>query len=201
MEEETSENILRFKFNSNLERLSKITNTGGGVLWMTGLSGSGKSTIADALKVKLIDFNVNSFVLDGDDVRSGLCKDLSFSLEDREENIRRVAEVARLLSRNANLVLCCFISPTKKVRELARKIIQDNFFEIYIKSEVEQCIKRDPKGLYKKALIGEITNFTGINSEYDVPISPDLTLDTNDYSIDQSVFRIIEFLKEKNLLK
>lgn len=149
-------------------------------LWMTGLSGSGKSTIADLLEQKLLIVGIHTLILDGDNVRLGLCKDLGFSLEDRRENIRRVAETARLLNDAGVVVIAAFISPLRIDREMARQIIGNSFREIYVNAPLEICIKRDVKGIYQKALRGEIREFTGISSPYEPPLHPDIEINSNE---------------------
>ncbi|OGS35862.1 MAG: adenylyl-sulfate kinase [Elusimicrobia bacterium RIFOXYB2_FULL_49_7] len=166
--------------------------------WLTGLSGSGKSTLSLALYNRFAKFSYTSFQLDGDVVRTGLCSDLGFSDNDRHENVRRIAEVAKLLNQAGVTVLASFISPFKTDRALARKIIgPDKFVEIYIKASLETCEKRDPKGLYKKARAGKIKKFTGVDSPYEVPAKPDLVVPTSEESVQQSVDRVVAFLKKK----
>lgn len=170
------------------------------VLWFTGFSGAGKSTIARALEEKLYESNFKTIILDGDNIRIGLNKDLDFSAEGRKENIRRIAEVARLFNDAGIIVITCFISPFEADRESARQIIgQDSFFEVFINSPLEKCIERDTKGLYKKALKGEIKDFTGINSPYEIPRNPDFVLNTN-ASVDQSIEELRKWLKESQLV-
>ncbi len=151
----------------------------GKVFWMTGLSGAGKSTLANILAGNLWERGFFVEILDGDNLRSGLCSDLDFSIEAREENIRRVAEVAKLLVANGIIVIVSFISPTRKIRALAKKIIGKNdFVEIYINTSLEVCEERDVKGLYKKARKGEISDFTGIHSPFEAPGYPDIEIST-----------------------
>ncbi|MEM6628617.1 MAG: adenylyl-sulfate kinase [Bacteroidota bacterium] len=155
------------------------------VVWFTGLSGSGKSTIARSVEGSLHQMGFFTKLLDGDNVRAGLCKDLSFSQADREENIRRIAEVAKLFLDGGIICLCSFVSPTHHIRSLAQEIIgKDNFLEVYVNASLETCEQRDVKGLYKKARAGEIKQFTGIDSPYEVPTSPFCTLDTNSKNLD-----------------
>lgn len=170
------------------------------VIWFTGLSGSGKSTIANALEDRLFELGYKTYVLDGDNVRMGLNKDLGFSNEDRKENIRRISEVANLFSDSGTLTLTAFISPFIEDREIARNIIRDNFIEVWVKADLEICEERDPKGLYKKARAGEIKNFTGIDSPYESPENPELIIETDKMDIEQSIDTIIEYLKQKNIL-
>lgn len=171
------------------------------VIWLTGLSGSGKSTLANMTQNHLFELGYKVYVLDGDSIRSGLNSDLGFSKEDRSENIRRISEVAKLFSDSGTIVITAFISPFSSDRELARKIIGVGFSEIWIKCDLDTCEKRDPKGLYKKARTGEIKNFTGIDSPYEEPKTPDLIVDTGLQSIQQSLDLIIEFLESKIKLK
>ncbi len=164
------------------------------VLWLTGLSGAGKSTLASALQKRLLMQGFYAFILDGDNVRHGLCRDLGFSKEDRNENIRRVAEVAKLYGSAGISAICSFISPAEENRNLARKIIGTNFVEIYLDCALETCEMRDVKGLYKKARKGEIVNFTGVGDVYEPPVSPDLILKTDVYSVDICVNQVIDYL-------
>lgn len=167
----------------------------GCVLWLTGLSGSGKSTIARGLEYRLIHSGRVSYVLDGDEIRSGLNKDLDFSQTQREENIRRISEVARLFAECGIICITSFISPLRAYRDMARKIIgPDRFFEIYLDASLEVCEGRDPKGMYKKARAGLIKNFTGIDSIYEAPENPDIRLDTAGHTPDENVNRLHEDL-------
>lgn len=169
----------------------------GVVLWFTGLSGSGKSTIAIELERKLFEQGNVAYRLDGDNIRHGLNSDLGFSMEDRDENIRRIAETAALFKDAGLITLVSFISPLRKMRELAANIIgNDVFCEIYVKADVETCKNRDPKGLYKKALAGEIDDFTGITSPYEEPENPALVIDTANMSVDDAVKEIISTIKK-----
>lgn len=161
------------------------------IVWLTGLSGSGKSTIANELSVQLQKENKLAYILDGDNVRSGLNSDLKFSDKDRKENIRRISEVAKLMSDTGVIVIVSFISPFKEDREQAKKIIgNDNFIEVYINTSLEICEERDVKGLYKKARNGEIPNFTGIDSPYEEPERPDIILEAGKFSIKQCVDKL-----------
>lgn len=168
------------------------------VVWLTGLSGAGKSTIATEVEKELVKLNKVVYVLDGDNIRHGLCSDLGFSKEDRDENIRRIAEVSALFKDAGFIVVVACISPSKKMREFAKKTIgEDNFIEIYIKADIETCIKRDPKGLYIKAKYGEIKNFTGIESDYEVPERPNLIVDTSVLSIEEATAMVLDFIIKK----
>lgn len=171
------------------------------VLWFTGLSGSGKSTIANALAAELFSQNINTYVLDGDNIRHGLNKDLGFSDDDRKENIRRIAEVSKLFVDNGTIAITAFISPFREDRERARAILpQDEFIEVYIKCPLQACEERDPKGLYKKARNGEIPAFTGIDSPYEEPVNPELIIDTDGLSVQQSVAQIVQYLQNRQLI-
>jgi adenylylsulfate kinase len=169
----------------------------GVTVWLTGLSGAGKTTIANELSQLLKSSNINVIVIDGDEIRKGLCSDLGYSSKDRSENTRRVAEICKILNKGEILTIVSLISPLKQDREIAKQIIGNNqFVEIYIKTPIEVCQERDPKGLYKKIALGEIKNFTGIDLPYEEPINPHLTIDTTIISIDNATKTIINlFLK------
>ena len=169
-------------------------------VWLTGLSGSGKSTIARNLEVALTGRGIKAFILDGDNIRHGLNKDLGFLHADRSENIRRVSEVAKLMNSAGLLVITAFISPYRKDREDARSVIGRNkFVEVYVNASIDVCIKRDPKGLYKKAIAGEITNFTGIDSPYDAPLFHQIEINTEESTVQEAVDKIMEYLFEHEL--
>ncbi|MEQ1440405.1 adenylyl-sulfate kinase [Fontimonas sp. SYSU GA230001] len=171
------------------------------VIWFTGLSGAGKSTIANALEGELFRLGFHSYLLDGDNIRHGLNKDLGFSDAERVENIRRIGEVAKLFADAGLIALTAFISPFRADRDLVRKIMPEGeFFEVYVHAPLDVCESRDPKGLYKKARAGQIKNFTGIDSPYEAPEHPDLTINTGELSIEQSVHTLLAFLKEKGKL-
>ncbi|MBM7563589.1 adenylyl-sulfate kinase [Paenibacillus sacheonensis] len=168
-------------------------------LWFTGLPGSGKSTLAFALEQALHARNIASYVLDGDNIRHGLNRDLGFSNGDRTENIRRIGEVSKLFADAGLFVLSAFISPDEKDRRMVKEMFQPgDFIEIYVKCSLAECEKRDPKGLYKKARSGQISNFTGIDGKYDVPRNPDLIIDTENMTIDQSLDVLLAYLEERN---
>ena len=168
------------------------------VLWITGLSGSGKSTIAIALERALFARGYVAQVLDGDNIRSGINKNLGFSLEDRQENIRRIAEVAKLYLESGLITICSFISPTREIREMAKRIIgAEDFNEVFIDTPLEVCEQRDVKGLYKKARAGEIKGFTGIDSPFEKPLNPQLTIHTDGQAVPDSVEIALEFTLEK----
>jgi len=171
------------------------------VLWFTGLSGSGKSTIAHAIEEQLFKLGCKTFVLDGDNVRHGLCSDLGFSKKDRKENIRRIGELAKLMLESGTIVLTAFISPFQEDREKVRNLIpQGDFVEIYCKASLETCELRDVKGLYKKAKNGEIKNYTGISSPYEVPVNPEFVIDTERETIGESSDKIMKLIESLNIL-
>ena len=172
----------------------------GFTLWMTGLSGSGKSTITDVLVTKFEERGVPLEVLDGDVVRENLSKGLGFSKEDRDTNIRRIAFVANLLSRNGVPVITAAISPYRAIRDEARQLMGDRFIEAYVKASVETCEERDVKGLYAKARAGEIKEFTGVSDPYEPPENPELVIDTEKQSPEQSAQQILAYLEERELI-
>lgn len=177
-------------FDSILDRKEKeeLLNQKAVVLWLTGLSGSGKSTIARGVEQLLHQKGIFTKLLDGDNLRTGLNANLGFSDQDREENIRRVAETAKLFVEAGVVTICSFVSPTIKIRNSAKRIIGDvDFLEIYINASFEECAKRDVKGLYKKALAGEIKNFTGLDAPFESPGNPFIILDTENQSIEDSI--------------
>jgi adenylylsulfate kinase len=169
------------------------------VVWMTGLSGSGKSTIGKALERLLFDNGYKTALLDGDNIRDGINKNIGFDEEGRKENIRRVSEVAKLFVQNGIITICCFVSPTKEIRKIARDIVGENFKEVFINSTLEQCESRDIKGLYKKARAGEIKDFTGISSPFDTPTAAEIIITTQDKTIEESTnelyLKIIDYIK------
>lgn len=171
------------------------------ILWFTGLSGSGKSTLAHAVEDYLHHMGISTFVLDGDNVRHGLCSDLGFSDDDRIENIRRIGELAKLMVEAGVITLTAFISPFKSDRNSARNLVpHGDFLEIYCQCPIETCEKRDVKGLYKKARAGEIPFFTGIGSPYEAPDQPELVVNTHDQSLDESVQRVIDLLVQRGII-
>lgn len=168
------------------------------VVWFTGLSGSGKSTLANNLETKLYNEGILTYILDGDNIRHGLNKDLGFSEDDRKENIRRIGEVSKLMIDSGIIVLTAFISPFREDRNTVRELLGDNeFLEIYVKCPVEICEKRDVKGLYKKARNGEIKQFTGIDSPYEAPENPEYIIDTQNTSLEKSAEDLYKFIKKK----
>jgi adenylylsulfate kinase len=171
------------------------------VLWFTGLSGAGKSTLANAIDYELFKQGFRSYVLDGDNIRHGLNKDLRFGNSDRKENIRRIGEVAKLFVDSGLIVLTAFISPFREDREIVRRMFtNEEFIEIFLNCPINVCENRDPKGLYKKARQGEIPDFTGITSPYEIPDYPEIIIETNDTSIEQSIQQVLTYLREKKIL-
>ena len=194
-----SSNISWHEMSINKKTRSELNSQKPCVVWFTGLSGSGKSTIANILEQKLHTAGKRTYLLDGDNVRHGLNKDLGFTDTDRVENIRRVAEVSKLMVDAGLITLVSFISPFKSERQMAKDLLSsDEFFEIFVNTSLEECEKRDPKGLYKKARAGELKNFTGIDSLYEEPENPDLILDTTSSNAEELTDKIIKFLKDKN---
>ncbi len=172
------------------------------LIWFTGLSGAGKSTLANALDVEFYKRGVHSYILDGDNVRSGMNRDLGFSDEDRVENIRRIAEMSKLFVDAGMVVMTAFISPFKAERLLARELLEDGeFVEVYVKASLNVCEARDPKGLYKKARAGEIRNFTGIDSPYEEPDNPELVLDNDGCTIEENVDILINYLVNRGYIE
>lgn len=168
------------------------------VVWFTGLSGSGKSTLANQVDKELFKQGIRTFSLDGDNIRQGLNNNLGFSKEDRHENLRRIAEVSKLFVESGAIVIASFISPLKKDREMIRKIIgEENFVEIFVNTSLEECERRDVKGLYKKARAGEIKNFTGIDAPYENPEGPDIEIKTEEEGIEVAIKRIVIHLQNK----
>ena len=184
------------------ERRNQLNNHKSVVLWFTGLSGSGKSTMSHALEERLFNKGCRTFVLDGDNIRHGLNSHLSFSDKDRKENIRRIGEVSKLMMEAGFIIMTAFISPFREDRIEVRNLIPNgDFIEIYCKASLETCEARDVKGLYKRARAGEINNYTGISSPYEVPENADLIIDTEQETLEDSVSTIIRFLKKKTIIK
>ncbi|WP_452219087.1 adenylyl-sulfate kinase [Lacinutrix undariae] len=168
------------------------------LIWFTGLSGSGKSTIANIVEQELYKLNVKTYTLDGDNIRKGINSDLTFAPEDRTENIRRIAEISNLMVDAGVVVLAAFVSPYKKDRVNIKNIVKDdNFVEVYINTSVEECERRDVKGLYKKARTGEIKNMTGISAPYEAPENPDIEIKTEEKSVEEAVHDIMNYIKPK----
>ena len=196
-----SENIVWSDGYVSREQFEKKNGHKGCVLWFTGLSGSGKSTIATALEQLLFELKTQVFVLDGDNVRHGLNKDLGFTEEGRKENIRRISEVANLFKESGSITLTAFISPYRADREQARGVIgESDFLEVFIDTPLETCIERDPKGLYKKAINKEIPNFTGITDPYEEPENPALHITTENKSVEECAQEIVNKLKVKEII-
>ena len=196
-----STNITWHETGLTQEDRAKRNGHRGVVIWLTGLSGSGKSTIAVETQAKLFEMGCQVYILDGDNIRHGLNKDLGFSPEDREENIRRIGEVAKLFADAGMIVLTSFISPYRKDRDRARSLLNPgDFIEIYVNAPLDVCEDRDPKGLYKKARAGEIPEFTGISAPYEPPLEPELEIRTDALSVEESAEKIIDYLKEKGVL-
>ena len=192
------DNIIPHKYQVSKEDRNSNNGHNSFLIWFTGLSGSGKSTIANNLEEKLLKMNISTYTLDGDNIRKGVNNDLTFSPKDRSENIRRIAEVANLFVDAGVVVLGAFVSPYRKDRENIKKIVGDsNFIEIYINTSLKECEKRDVKGLYKKARKGEIKNMTGIDAPYEAPMNPDIEIKTEILTIDKSVKRIIDIIIKK----
>ena len=196
-----SSNVIYHQASVTRQRRNKLNDHHSVVLWFTGLSGSGKSTLAHALEEKLFQKGCRTFVLDGDNIRHGLNSNLDFSEKSRTENIRRVSEVSKLMMESGLIVMTAFISPFNKDRDVARKLISnDDFIEIYCKASLETCEARDVKGLYKRARAGEIKNYTGIDSPYEKPENPELVIDTDQQSLEESMSNILDFLKSNGVI-
>jgi len=172
----------------------------GCTVWLTGLSGSGKSTIAVDLEKRLCERGVRTYILDGDNIRHGLNKNLGFSPADRTENIRRIGEVAKLFTDAGVVALTAFISPYRADRDQVRALMPDDFIEVHVECPVDVCEQRDVKGLYKKARAGEIKEFTGVSAPYEVPLTPELTIDTSRQSVDASAQQILAYLEQRGIV-
>ncbi|VAW87306.1 Adenylylsulfate kinase [hydrothermal vent metagenome] len=196
-----SSNVVWHQATITREKREELNKHKSAVLWFTGLSGAGKSTLALAVEEQLYQRGCRTFVLDGDNVRHGLCGDLGFSIEDRTENIRRVGEVAKLFTEGGLIVLTAFISPLRSDRESARNVMpHGDFLEIYCDATLAVCEGRDVKGLYKKARSGEIPEFTGISSPYEAPVNPELSVPTGELSLEESAQKVIELLLARNII-
>ena len=184
------------------ERRNQLNGHKSAVIWFTGLSGSGKSTLAHSVEEELHNLDCRTFVLDGDNVRHGLSSNLTFSDVDRKENIRRIGEAAKLMMEAGVIAMTAFISPFREDRNNVRGLLsQEDFIEIFCKASLETCESRDVKGLYKRARTGEIKNYTGIDSPYEAPDNPELVIDTDGETLEESATKVIEFLKSKNIVK
>ena len=196
MMQDTADNLFPI-FNNILQRKDKekLLHQNAKVIWMTGLSGSGKTTVAKGLERYLHSQGILNQLLDGDNIRVGISNNLSFSSEDRVENIRRISEVSKLFLNCGVVTLNCFVSPTIKIREIAKEIIgAENFIEIYINASIETCENRDVKGLYKKARQGKIKDFTGISAPFEAPENPEIEINTSELSIDESVQKVLDYI-------
>ncbi len=201
MAEQKATNVTWHEHSVPKEEREKLNGHKGGILWFTGLSGCGKSTIANATDHLLHKKGIHTFVLDGDNVRMGLNKNLGFSPEDRTENIRRIGEVAKLFSDAGVVVLTAFISPYRADRDAARALLPEGaFHEIYVNASLETCEGRDPKGLYKKARAGEIKGFTGIDAPYEAPEKGELELDSDGKGIDDLAGEVVAYLESKGVI-
>ena len=192
------ENIIPHSYQISKKDRQKNNDHSSFLMWFTGLSGSGKSTIANVVEQELHKQGIKTYTLDGDNIRNGINSDLTFSPEDRTENIRRIAEISNLMVDAGVVVLAAFVSPYKKDRENIKAIVkEENFIEIYINTSLEECERRDVKGLYKKARSGEIKNMTGISAPYEAPENPELEIETEKEAVEQSVKRIIDYIIPK----
>jgi adenylylsulfate kinase len=201
MNEPKSKNITWHHGELSLQERRSAMGQHGAVIWFTGLSGSGKSTLARRVESELMATGHAAYVLDGDNVRHGLNKDLGFSPEDRTENIRRIGEVAGLFADSQMLVLTAFISPYREDRAAARAVADGHFVEVHLATPLDVCEERDPKGLYQKARSGEIPSFTGISAPYEEPESPEITIDTAEHDLDASANIVLGFLRDQGYLK
>ena len=201
MKEKKATNVVWHAHKVTREERESLLKQKGVVLWFTGLSGSGKSTIANEVAHRLHSMGKLTYVLDGDNIRHGLNKNLGFSPEDRNENIRRISEVANLFADAGLIAITAFISPYRKYRNFCRELVgNDRFIEIYAKASLETCEKRDPKGMYKKARAGIIKDFTGINAPYEEPENPELIVDTDKETVEESTEKVLKKLKEKEYI-
>ena len=197
---ENKNNIKWHESSINRQNLESLRGHKGMVLWFTGLSGSGKSTLANALNEALHAKKISTYLLDGDNIRHGLCRDLGFSDKDREENIRRIGEVSNLFMNAGIVTITAFVSPFRSDREKVRKIIGQDFIEIFCAASLNICETRDTKGLYKKARLGEIKDFTGISSPYEIPQDPEIIVETGSLDLNDSVGQIMKYLNAQELL-
>ena len=195
-----SSNITWHASSLKREERETLLSSKGVVIWLTGLSGSGKSTIARALELCLVRHGIFAYGLDGDNIRFGLCSDLGFSAEDRAENIRRIGSVAQLFCDAGTVCICSFVSPYQKDRDAVRNRMNGRFVEVHVDCSVETCAERDPKGLYRRAMAGEIPNFTGVSAPYEAPRQPEIHIDTTRVSIDDAVQKIWDYLFTKELI-
>lgn len=190
--------IIPHSYQISISDRKKMNNQNSFLIWFTGLSGSGKSTIANVVEQKLFAMGIKTYTLDGDNIRKGINKDLSFSPKDRTENIRRIAETANLMIDAGLVILAAFVSPYKKDRGDIKNIVKDvNFVEVFINTSIEECERRDVKGLYKKARAGEIKNMTGISAPYEEPENPNIKINTEKETVEEAVSRIIDYITPK----
>ena len=194
-------NIVKHSYSVNLDSRKKLKQHQPLLLWFTGLSGSGKSTIANCVEQELHKNSIHTYTLDGDNIRNGLNKDLSFSKKDRKENIRRIGQISLLMMDAGLVILAAFVSPYREDRDHIRNIVGDNMVEVFINTSVEECERRDIKGLYKRARNGEITNMTGISAPYESPLHPDIQINTEEMSVVEATKQIINFIKPKLILQ
>lgn len=200
-EKKTSSNVVWHQATIDRKMREQLNGHKGAILWFTGLSGAGKSTLAHAVEDALHQMGVRTYVLDGDNIRHGLCGDLGFSDADRVENIRRIGEVAKLFLEAGTVALTAFISPFRADRDRVRALVEDgDFFEIYCKCDLSVCEYRDPKGLYKKARAGQIPEFTGISSPYEAPENAEIVVDTGAQTLDESVAAVLAVLRAKGVI-
>jgi adenylylsulfate kinase len=196
-----SDNIVWHEHNITKQDRASLKQQKPCVLWFTGLSGSGKSTVANAVESKLWELSKHTYLLDGDNIRMGLNKGLGFCEEDRVENIRRIGEVSKLFIDAGVIVLSAFISPFQKDRDSVRELVEDGeFIEVFIDTPLEICESRDPKGLYKKARAGEIPNFTGISSPYEAPVNPEIHIKTDEMTLEECALKVVSYLEDKGYL-
>ena len=193
-----SVNVIKHDYKTTKIQREELHGHKAYLLWFTGLSGSGKSTLANLVEIALHKQGLSTYILDGDNIRQGINKDLSFAPEDRTENIRRIAEISNLMLNAGVITLAAFVSPYIRDRQEVQQIVgTDNFIEIFVNTSLEECERRDVKGLYKKARSGEIKNMTGISAPYEAPVNPDLEIITDGHSIEESVKTILEFITKK----
>ena len=191
-------NVIPHSYQISIKDRKKMNNQNSFLIWFTGLSGSGKSTIANVVEQKLYAMGIKTYTLDGDNIRKGINKDLSFTPEDRTENIRRIAETANLMIDAGLVTLAAFVSPYKKDRDTIRSIVKEvNFVEVFINTSLEECERRDVKGLYKKARAGEIKNMTGISAPYEAPENPEILINTEKETVEEAVEKIIDYITPK----
>jgi adenylylsulfate kinase len=197
-----SSNVVWHNATVTRKRREEMNGHGSVILWFTGLSGAGKSSLAHAVEEELHQMACRTFVLDGDNVRHGLCADLGFSSDDRIENVRRVGEVSKLFIEGGTIVLTAFISPFRSDRERVRSLVpHGDFLEIYCHCPLEMCEQRDVKGLYKRARAGEIKDFTGISSPYEAPDAPELVVETGTLTMEESVAQVMQLLRDRGILQ